>query len=127
MGPVPFYHMLSRVGSSSVIGFGFSKTLEQNYELLDNLELLNMLEKPMLVGASRKSMIYKLLNNSPAEALNGTSVINTIALQKGAKILQNAYICIFCGFLCPIHLVFYTNFSYLLIDIIYSNFKVVLE
>ena len=69
-------------------GFGFSKTLEQNYELLSNLELLNMLEKPMLVGVSRKSMIYKLLNTSPNEALNGTSIINTIALQKGAKILR---------------------------------------
>lgn len=69
-------------------GFGFSKTLEQNYELLSNLELLNMFEKPMLVGVSRKSMIYKLLNTSPQEALNGTSAINTIALQKGAKILR---------------------------------------
>jgi dihydropteroate synthase len=69
-------------------GFGFSKTLEQNYELLNKLELLNILEKPMLVGVSRKSMIYKLLETSPNEALNGTSVINTIALQKGVKILR---------------------------------------
>lgn len=69
-------------------GFGFSKTLEQNYELLSNLELLNMLERPMLVGVSRKSMIYKLLETTPQDALNGTSVINTIALQKGANILR---------------------------------------
>lgn len=69
-------------------GFGFSKTLDQNYELLSNLELLNMFEKPILVGVSRKSMIYKLLNTSPNKALNGTSIINTIALQKGAKILR---------------------------------------
>ena len=69
-------------------GFGFSKTLAQNYELLSNLELLAILEKPMLIGASRKSMIYKLLNSSASEALNGTTAINTIALQKGAQILR---------------------------------------
>ena len=69
-------------------GFGFSKTLEQNYSLLNHLELLNMLEQPMLVGVSRKSMIYKLLDTNPKEALNGTTSLNTIALLKGAKILR---------------------------------------
>jgi dihydropteroate synthase len=69
-------------------GFGFSKTLEQNYELLSRLELLKMIEKPILVGVSRKSMIYKLLNITPEHALNGTSSLNTIALLKGAKILR---------------------------------------
>ena len=69
-------------------GFGFSKTLGQNYELLNNLELLNIIGLPILVGVSRKSMIYKLLNNSPNEALNGTTSLNTIALLKAAKILR---------------------------------------
>jgi len=69
-------------------GFGFSKTLEQNYELLSNLQLLQMLEQPMLVGVSRKSMIYKLLETSPENALNGTTSLNTITLLKGAKILR---------------------------------------
>ncbi|OGS62944.1 MAG: dihydropteroate synthase [Flavobacteria bacterium GWF1_32_7] len=69
-------------------GFGFAKTLEQNYEVLHKMELFSMLELPLLVGISRKSMIYKVLENSPQEALNGTSVLNTIALQKGAKILR---------------------------------------
>lgn len=69
-------------------GFGFAKTLEQNYEVLQKLELFSMLELPFLVGISRKSMIYKTLENSPEEALNGTTVLNTIALQKGAKILR---------------------------------------
>ncbi len=69
-------------------GFGFAKTLEQNYEVLHKMELFEMLELPILVGVSRKSMIYKVLESSPQEALNGTSVLNTIALQKGAKILR---------------------------------------
>ncbi|WP_066224521.1 dihydropteroate synthase [Formosa haliotis] len=69
-------------------GFGFSKTREQNFELLRKLELLNITELPMLVGASRKSMIYKTLNTSAKEALNGTTVINTLCLQKGASILR---------------------------------------
>ena len=69
-------------------GFGFAKTLEQNYEVLHKMELFSMLELPILAGISRKSMIYKVLENSPQEALNGTSVLNTIALQKGAKILR---------------------------------------
>ena len=69
-------------------GFGFAKTLEQNYELLNNLELFTHLDKPILVGLSRKSMIYKQLETTPEHALNGTSVLNTIALQKQANILR---------------------------------------
>ncbi|WP_159024208.1 dihydropteroate synthase [Formosa sp. L2A11] len=69
-------------------GFGFSKTLQQNFELLNKLELLNITDLPVLVGASRKSMIYKTLDNTPQEALNGTTVINTICLEKGASILR---------------------------------------
>lgn len=69
-------------------GFGFSKTLDQNYELMKNLQLLHQLDFPILVGISRKSMLYKLFNASPNEALNGTTVLNTISLQKGAKILR---------------------------------------
>ena len=69
-------------------GFGFAKTLEQNYEVLQKMELFNSLDLPILVGFSRKSMIYKTLNSSAEEALNGTTVLNTLALTKGAKILR---------------------------------------
>lgn len=69
-------------------GFGFAKTLEQNYEVLQKLELFEILELPLLAGFSRKSMIYKTLHSSAEEALNGTTVLNTIALSKGAKILR---------------------------------------
>ena len=69
-------------------GFGFSKTLEQNYKLLNNLELLQVLKRPILVGVSRKSMIYNLLKINSEESMNGTTVINTIALLKGANILR---------------------------------------
>ncbi len=70
-------------------GFGFGKTLSQNYELLANLGKLREFELPLLIGVSRKSMIFKLLDFSPDEALNGTTVINTIAmLQSGASILR---------------------------------------
>jgi dihydropteroate synthase len=69
-------------------GFGFAKTSEQNFELLNKLELFEMLELPILVGISRKSMIYKTLETTPENALNGTSVLNTIALTKGANILR---------------------------------------
>lgn len=69
-------------------GFGFAKTLEQNYELLNTFELFKMIDKPLLAGLSRKSMIYKILETSAQEALNGTSVLNTIAIQKGASILR---------------------------------------
>ncbi len=69
-------------------GFGFGKTLAHNYQLLKNLEAFSILEKPLLVGISRKGMIYKPLRTTAEEALNGTTVINTIALQKGANILR---------------------------------------
>jgi len=69
-------------------GFGFAKTMEQNHELLNQLELFKILELPLLAGLSRKSMVYKPLNLSSKEALNGTTVLNTIALQKGASILR---------------------------------------
>ena len=69
-------------------GFGFSKTIRQNYELLNDLDHFNILELPMLIGVSRKSMIHKPLNISAHEALNGTSILNTIALQKGASIIR---------------------------------------
>ena len=69
-------------------GFGFAKTVKQNFELMSNLELFQMLELPLLVGISRKSMIYKTLETSADFALNGTTVLNTIALQKGANILR---------------------------------------
>ncbi|MEO5775405.1 MAG: dihydropteroate synthase [Flavobacterium sp.] len=69
-------------------GFGFAKTKEQNFEVMNNLELFQMLELPTLVGVSRKSMIYKTLETSADSALNGTTVLNTIALQKGASILR---------------------------------------
>jgi dihydropteroate synthase len=69
-------------------GFGFSKTLAQNYELMQKLDLFKITEKPILVGISRKSMIYKLLKTDAKNALNGTSVLHTIALLKGAHILR---------------------------------------
>lgn len=69
-------------------GFGFAKTVDQNFELLNKLELFKIIEKPLLVGISRKSMIYKTLETSAKDALNGTSVLNTISLQKGASILR---------------------------------------
>ena len=69
-------------------GFGFSKTLEQNYTLLNNLEKFQSLNAPLLVGVSRKSMIYNTLGGSPDTALNGTTVINTLALTKGTHILR---------------------------------------
>jgi dihydropteroate synthase len=69
-------------------GFGFAKALQQNYEVLNKMELFQMTELPILAGMSRKSMIYKLLDITPQEALNGTTVLNTIALQKGANILR---------------------------------------
>lgn len=69
-------------------GFGFGKTLEQNYRLLSNMEKLEVLELPLLVGVSRKTMIFKLLGTDPTGSLNGTTVLHTIALQKGASILR---------------------------------------
>ncbi|MDN3587222.1 dihydropteroate synthase [Pedobacter aquatilis] len=69
-------------------GFGFGKTLEHNYELLNSLEDFKIFKLPILAGFSRKGMIHKVLKNTAAEALNGTTVLNTIALQKGVKILR---------------------------------------
>jgi len=69
-------------------GFGFAKNLEQNYSLLGKLDHLKLLNAPILVGLSRKSMIYKLLQTDPENALNGTTAANTIALLKGASILR---------------------------------------
>lgn len=69
-------------------GFGFSKTMEQNYHILNNLHLLKILELPVLSALSRKSMIYKMLNITPDMALNGTSVLNTVSLQNGAHLLR---------------------------------------
>lgn len=78
-------------GANDIIldpGFGFSKTLDQNYELMSRMDEFKVLGLPILVGISRKSMIYKLLDSTPAESLNGTSILNTIALSKGADILR---------------------------------------
>jgi dihydropteroate synthase len=69
-------------------GFGFGKTLEQNYEIMNQMERLHVMELPLLVGISRKSMIFKLLGTTPMESLNGTTVLNTISLMKGAHILR---------------------------------------
>lgn len=69
-------------------GFGFGKTVEHNYELLAHLEEFRIFELPLLVGVSRKSMIYRLLGNTPQDALNGTTVLGTICLLKGADILR---------------------------------------
>lgn len=70
-------------------GFGFAKTLQQNYEVMHKLELFSKVTGlPLLSGISRKSMIYKLLGNTSQEALNGTTVLNTVSLMKGAKILR---------------------------------------
>lgn len=69
-------------------GFGFAKTIEQNFQLLDQLEYLRVAGRPVLAGLSRKSMIWKTLGQSPADALNGTTALNSIALSKGASILR---------------------------------------
>ncbi|HRE67115.1 MAG TPA: dihydropteroate synthase [Cyclobacteriaceae bacterium] len=82
---------LKQAGVKDVIidpGFGFAKTIKQNFELLQNLQRFRILEKPLLVGLSRKSMIWRTLETTPEHALNGTSVVNTIALLKGASILR---------------------------------------
>jgi dihydropteroate synthase len=69
-------------------GFGFAKTLEQNFEVMQKLELFGILELPILAGVSRKSMVYKPLGSTPEKALNGTTALNMIALTKGASILR---------------------------------------
>lgn len=82
---------LQQAGIQDVIidpGFGFSKTVQLNFELLKHLHLLKVLEKPLLAGLSRKSTIWKTLGITPDEALNGTTVLNTLALQQGASILR---------------------------------------
>jgi dihydropteroate synthase len=84
-------HALNKLGVKDVIidpGFGFAKTISHNYELLQQIEQLNSFELPILVGFSRKSIITKVLNNKSADALNGTTVLNTSALLKGAAILR---------------------------------------
>ena len=82
---------LNSLGVNDVIidpGFGFSKTLMQNYEMMAFLKYFHIFDEPILVGVSRKSMIYKLLDISPGESLNGTTVLNTVALLSGASLLR---------------------------------------
>ena len=82
---------LRDLGAKDIIldpGYGFGKTLEQNYEIMSEAERLLALELPVLVGVSRKSMIYKLISGDPTTALNGTTVLHTVSLQKGASILR---------------------------------------
>lgn len=82
---------LRDLGQKDIIidpGFGFAKTLNHNYELMQQLDKLGIFKLPVLVGISRKSMIYRLLGGTPADALNGTTTLNTIALLKGASILR---------------------------------------
>lgn len=82
---------LRDLGAKDIIldpGYGFGKTLEQNYEIMSEAERLLALELPVLVGVSRKSMIYRLVGSDPTTALNGTTVLHTVSLQKGASILR---------------------------------------
>ncbi len=82
---------MREMGQKDIIldpGFGFGKTLQQNYELMSQLDKLQVLDLPFLVGISRKSMIWKFLGTTPNDALSGTTVLNAIALQKGASILR---------------------------------------
>ncbi|HEY9551224.1 MAG TPA: dihydropteroate synthase [Prevotella sp.] len=82
---------LRHLGAKDIIldpGFGFGKTLDQNYQIYQSMELLQTLELPLLVGISRKSMIYKLVGGDATTALNGTTALNTLALMKGASILR---------------------------------------
>lgn len=84
-------NILEKKGINDIIidpGFGFGKTIDQNYELLNQLQDLRLLKKPILVGFSRKSMIYNKLNCTPQQTLNGTTILNTLAIQKGASILR---------------------------------------
>lgn len=82
---------LYALGAKDIIldpGFGFGKALDENYKIYQHMERLQVLDLPLLVGISRKSMIFKLLGGDPTTSLNGTTVLNTIALQKGASILR---------------------------------------
>ena len=84
-------HELNTKGLDNLIidpGFGFGKTVEQNYEILRKLAVFKILDTPIMVGLSRKSMIYKVLESESDQALNGTSVLHMVALQNGAKILR---------------------------------------
>ena len=86
-----FQEKIKAIGHTNIIidpGFGFAKTSSQNFELLHHLQKLRALQQPILVGISRKSMIYKSLNISPAEALNGTTALHMAALSAGAQILR---------------------------------------
>ncbi len=92
---IEFFHaviyQLTTLGVKDILvdpGFGFAKTVDQNFELLNQLEQLHVLGKPLMIGLSRKSMIWKTLNTSAEFALNGTTSLNTIALLKGASILR---------------------------------------
>lgn len=92
---IAYFHQkiatLQKAGVKDIIidpGFGFAKTIEQNFQLMNNLNLLSLLGKPLLIGISRKSMIWKTLQTSPEEALNGTTALNMVALMKGASILR---------------------------------------
>src|SRR6185436_14551645 len=83
--------LLTKAGVRDILldpGFGFGKTAKHNFELLGNLDLFRMFERPVMVGVSRKSMISKTLNTTIDNTLNGTTVLNTIALMKGASILR---------------------------------------
>ena len=82
---------LRDLGAKDIIldpGFGFGKTIDHNYQLLAHLDDFRIFELPLLDGVSRKSMIYRFLNSTPQEALNGTTVLHTLALMKGANILR---------------------------------------
>lgn len=92
---ISYFHQkianLQKAGIKDILvdpGFGFAKTIDQNFQLMNNLELLKALGKPLLVGISRKSMIWKTLQTSPEQALNGTTALNMVALMKGASILR---------------------------------------
>lgn len=92
---ISYFHkkiiLLQRLGVSDIIldpGFGFGKTIDHNFEILKRLDEFTIFNLPIMVGISRKSMIYKTLNSTPDDALNGTLSLDTIALQKGAKILR---------------------------------------
>jgi dihydropteroate synthase len=92
---ISYFHQkiaaLQKAGVKDIIidpGFGFAKTIEQNFQLINNLSMLSMLGKPLLIGISRKSMIWKTLQTSPEHALNGTTALNMVALIKRASILR---------------------------------------
>jgi dihydropteroate synthase len=83
--------LLNKIGVNDIIidpGIGFAKTIEHNYQILRQLDAFHIFNQPLMVGLSRKSMIYRVLGNNPAEALNGSTVLHAIALMKGANILR---------------------------------------